>query len=74
MYTAFIRPLLEYNSDHEVWDGCTQFEKDKLEKVLLQAARISTGSHVFFSRESLYYETGWKQHSSRRYSKKLTTK
>ena len=29
IYTAFIRPLLEYGS--VTWDNCTQYEKHELE-------------------------------------------
>lgn len=41
MYITFVRPILEYASD--VWDGCSQYDIDKLEKVQLYAARIVTG-------------------------------
>ena len=40
IYTVFIRPILEYCN--EVWDNCTQYEKDDLEKVQIEAARIAT--------------------------------
>ena len=71
MYIAFIRPLLEYASD--VWDGCTVFQVDLLEKVQLHAARIVTGLPIISSRESLYLETGWEPLSNRRETSKLTT-
>ena len=29
IYTVFIRPILEYGN--EIWDNCTQYEKDDLE-------------------------------------------
>ena len=71
MYIAFIRSLLEYDS--EVWDGCTVSEIDMLEKVELHAARIVAGLPSIPSKESLYLETGWEPLSNRRQSKKLTT-
>ena len=30
IYTSFIMPILEYGN--EIWDNCTQYEKDDLEK------------------------------------------
>ncbi|MCW4309282.1 MAG: reverse transcriptase domain-containing protein, partial [Candidatus Thiodiazotropha endolucinida] len=40
IYTVFIRPILEYGN--EIWDNCTQYEKDELEKIQIEAARIAT--------------------------------
>jgi hypothetical protein len=56
-YLTFIRPVLEYAS--EVWDNCGQINSDRLEKVQLEAARISTGLPSFASINSIYIETGW---------------
>ena len=36
IYTAFIRPLLEYGDT--VWDKCTQYENQELEKIQTEAA------------------------------------
>ena len=41
IYISFLRPILEYGST--VWDSCTQYEKDNLEKIQHEAARIVTG-------------------------------
>ena len=41
IYISFLRPILEYGCT--VWDGCTQYEKDNLEKIQHEAARIVTG-------------------------------
>ena len=30
IYTSFIRPILEYSN--KIWDNCTQYENDNLEK------------------------------------------
>ena len=40
-YFSFIRPLLEHADI--VWDNCTQYEVDELEKIQIEAARIVTG-------------------------------
>ena len=42
IYTSFIRPILEYGN--EIWDNCTQYEKNDLEKIQIEAARIATGA------------------------------
>ena len=42
IYTSFIRPILEY-ADF-VWDNCTQYEVNAMEKVQTEAARIVTGA------------------------------
>ena len=38
IYFSFIRPVLEYAD--VVWDNCTKYEEDELEKIQLEAARI----------------------------------
>ena len=71
MYTTFVRPHLEYAS--VVWDGCTLYDIEKLEKVQLAAARTITGLPIFVSREILYSETGLEPLVTRRRTAKLTT-
>ncbi len=41
IYTSYLRPLLEYAS--VVWDNCTNYEKDILNKIEYDAARTVTG-------------------------------
>ena len=41
MYVSYVRPLLEYSSI--VWDGCTQQDKNALDRLQNEAARIVTG-------------------------------
>ena len=53
-YIAFIRPLLEYAD--VIWDNCSQYEKDELEKVQIETARISTGATKLISISNLYKE------------------
>ena len=70
IYTSFIRPILEYGN--EIWDNCTQYEKDDLEKIQTEAARIATGTTKLISLENLYSETGWDTLDMRRKNEKLT--
>lgn len=70
IYTCFIRPVLEYAC--ELWDGCTIQDKDKLESVQLEAARIACGLPIFCSKESIYFESGLESLSSRRERRKLS--
>ncbi len=67
---SFIRPLLEYADT--VWDNCTQYEKDEVEKIQNEAARISTGATRLVSIESLYQEICWESLDNRRKVHKLT--
>ena len=69
IYISYLRPLLEYASS--VWDNCNNFEKDKLEKVQLEAARIVTGTTRSTSLNNIYRETGWLTLSNRRLYQKL---
>ena len=69
IYTVFIRPILEYGN--EIWDNCTQYEKDDLEKIQIEAARIATKTTKLVSIENLYSEIGWETLESRRKKQKL---
>ena len=62
IYISFIRPLLEYTN--VVWDNCTHFESNELEKIQNEAARIVTGATKLVSLHSLYTETGWESLAS----------
>ena len=70
IYTAFIRPLLEYGD--VIWDNCSQYEKQELEKIQLEAARIATGTTKLISITALYKEAGWESLEQRRLTHKLT--
>ena len=50
IYTAFIRPLVEYGDI--IWDNCSQYEKDELDQIQNDAARITTGALVPLVRKS----------------------
>ena len=69
-YTAFIRPLLEYGD--VVWDNCAQYEKEELEKIQHEAARIVTGATRLVSLHSLYAEIKWDSLQKRRNDHKLS--
>jgi hypothetical protein len=56
-YILFLRPLLEYA--FVVWDGCTNDEKDTLDKIQHEAARIVSGVTRSVSLENLYKEINW---------------
>ena len=69
IYISFLRPSLEYAS--VVWDGCAQYEKDRLERIQHEAARIVTGLTRSVSIHKLYTEIGWLSLSERRCYQKL---
>ena len=67
---SFIRPVLEYAD--VIWNNCTQYESNELEKNQNEAVRIVTGTTKLVSINSLLSETGWETLSSRRNKHKLT--
>ena len=69
VYLTFIRPILEYGDT--VWDNCTQYEKNELEKIQNEAARIVTGSTKLASTRALYQEIKWDTLEERRRKHKL---
>ena len=70
IHTAFIRPILEYGDF--VWDNCSQYEKQDIEKVQTEAARIVTGTIKLISLNLMYIETGWDSLEKRRKHHKFT--
>ena len=70
IYTTFIRPILEYGN--EIWDNCTQYEKEEIDKIQNEAARIATGTTKLISIETLYSEIGWETLDSRRRKQTLS--
>ena len=69
IYFSFIRPILEYAD--VVWNNCTQYEINDLEKIQNEAARIVTGATKLVSINSLIQETGWETLWNRRKKHKL---
>ena len=49
-----------------------QYEKDDLEKIQIEAARIAIGTTKLVSIEHLYTEIGWEKLEIRRKNKKVT--
>ena len=70
IYTAFIRPLLEYGD--VIWNNCTLQDKYELDKIQNEAARIATGTTKLVSLNSLHKEIGWESLEERRQKHKLT--
>ena len=71
IYISYMRPILEYASI--VWDGCNDYEKDSLEKLQYEAARVVTGLTRSVSIDKLLKEIGWLLLSERRKMQKLIT-
>ena len=70
MHVSYVRPLLEYSSI--VWDGCSDQDKNALERLQNEAARIVvTGLTKSTSIPNLYQECGWDSLSKRRYFQKM---
>ena len=69
IYTSFISPILEYAD--VVWDNCTQYEINALEKMQIEATRIATGTTKLVSLDKLYRETGWETLEERSKKHKL---
>ena len=69
IYIAFIRPILEYADI--IWDNCSQYEKDELEKIQTEAARIAAGATKLISLSNLYKEIFWETLQQRRHNHKL---
>ena len=69
IYFSLIRPVIEYSD--VVWDNCTLYEANELEKIQLEAVRIVTGATKLISIDSLYTETSLETLASRRNKHKL---
>ena len=52
MYIAYVRPILEYCG--VIWDNCTEAEKQKLEAIQLESARIVTRATQMCNTNTLY--------------------
>ena len=57
IYFTFIRPILEYGD--VVWNNCSQYKKDELEKIQVQALRIAIGATNLYQLMHSIYETQW---------------
>ena len=70
IYMVFIRPLLEYADI--IWDNCTLYEKQELDKIQNEAARIATGTTKLISLDCPYNEIKVESLEKRRRNHKLT--
>ena len=64
IYISYLRPILEYASI--VWDNCAAYEKERLERIQYEAARVVTGLTRSVSIENLLKEVCWPSLSDRR--------
>ena len=69
IYFSFIRPIMEYAD--VIWDNCSQYEKDDLQKIQNETTRIVTGCTKLCSIINLQLETGWESLCERRRKHKL---
>ena len=69
IYFSFIRPVLEYAD--VIWDNCSKYEKEEIDKIQHEAARIGTGATKLVSISDLNTETGWEPLDCRRANHKL---
>ena len=60
-----------WNMVMKSWDNCQQYEKDDLEKIQIEAARLATGTRKLVSIASLYSEIGWNSLDARWKMQKL---
>ena len=70
IYLTFIRPLLEYGD--VLWDNCSKYKKEELDKIQNEAARIATGATKLVSLIPLSNEIKWESLEDRRNKHKLT--
>ena len=66
---SFIRHLLEYA--YLIWDNCLHQEKQKLEELQTEAARIAEGATKLVSVQKLYKEVCWERLETRRWKQNL---
>ena len=69
IYLTFIRPILEYAD--VVWDICTNYEKQELDKIQTEAARIVTGATKLVSLHAFFDEVKWEPLAARRMKHRL---
>ena len=69
MYKTFIRPLLEYGD--VMWDSCSNENKRTIEKIQVEALRITTGDTKVCSLQKLYDDLSCETLEKRRHKHKL---
>ena len=68
-YITCLRPAFEYADI--VWDNCTQYVINTIERIQIEAVRIVTGTTRRVSLNILSKETGWDSLLNRRYNHKM---
>ena len=71
MYFSYIRPILEYGDI--IWDNCFENEKEKVEKIQIEAGRIVTEATKSCSIPKIYEEIKWDTLDKRRYNHRMIT-
>ncbi len=71
LYISYIRPALEYCC--QVWDGCSGYLSDNLERLQLTAARVITGLPIFTNTDNLLTEARLTRLDTRRKYLRLCT-
>ena len=69
IYTAYIRPLIEYG--HTIYDNTNDTNSKRLESVQRKAAIACTGAYINTSHDRLLAELGWLSLKQRREDAKL---
>ena len=59
-----IRPLLDYCD--EIYDSCTMYESERLDKLQRKASLLCTGAFRINSNEKVLKELGWSKLANRR--------
>ncbi len=69
MYFSLIRPTLKYSD--VVWDNCSEYLKQELESVQVEAVRICTGATKYCNIQKLLNDLKWDTLSKRRKQHRL---
>ena len=69
IYISFICSILEYADI--LWDNCSQQEKQDIEKIQTEAARVATRMTKLVFIQNLYEEVCWERLETRRWKHKL---
>ena len=70
MYFTFVRPILEYAD--VIWDNILLEQKQQLDKIQNDAARIVTRCSKLVSLDDLQKESGWETLANHRYKHRIT--
>ena len=71
LYKSMILPLLDYC--YVIYDSCTMYESEQLDKLQRKASLLCTGAFRITSSEKLLKELGWPKLKNRRTSHRLVS-